>query len=470
MVGSAPVTWDPALAGDAATASTLAQVYEGLTAFDSESRVQPALASSWDVTDGGRQVTFQLRSGIHFSDGTPITADDVVDSWLRLIDPERPSPLASLLCRRRGSERLPARPRRPQRRRRSAPRATRSSWTSAGRRRTSSRSRRRRRWPSLPSDSASGRESPDLPEGMVVSGAYVPTGQNDTTIDLAANAEYWAGPPALQAIELVTDSGGRSPVSIFESGEVDWTNIGPFDASWIRYDPTLGPQLRRADSFSVDYYGFDTTRAAVRRPAGPRGVRPGRRLGSHRAALGAADRPGHVARPGRHPGSGRRGLLAGPRPGRGAGGPRRGRLPRRRWLPGDHADHVGDVLRRGRRRGAQRGLGIDVTVETRPFGEFSALLDADPPPFWGLSWIADYPAPHDFLGLLLETGSSSNEGGWSNAAFDAALEAAAATDDPAEQEEHYAEAQRIVRDEAPVIPVAYSESWSLSRDGTAGCR
>jgi oligopeptide transport system substrate-binding protein len=85
-----------------------------------------------------------------------------------------------------------------------------------------------------------------------------------------------------------------------------------------------------------------------------------------------------------------------------------------------------------------------------------------------MGWSADYPHPHDFLGLLLESGSTSNEGRWSDTAFDAALEAAAATDDISEQERLYATAERIVRDEVPVIPVSYHRTWALSRDGLGG--
>src|SRR5688572_22596224 len=93
-----PFTWDPALAGDSGSANVIAQVFEGLTAFDLNNKVQPALADSWQTSDDGRQITFHLRSGNTFSDGSPITAQDVVDSWLRTIDPARPSPLYSLLA------------------------------------------------------------------------------------------------------------------------------------------------------------------------------------------------------------------------------------------------------------------------------------------------------------------------------------------------------------------------------------
>src|SRR6185503_10781580 len=94
IASAEPYTWDPAAAPDVGTASVLAQVFEGLTAFDASSNPQPALAESWSVSDDGREITFRLRPGLVYSDGQPIRAQDVVDSWLALLDPGRPSPLA----------------------------------------------------------------------------------------------------------------------------------------------------------------------------------------------------------------------------------------------------------------------------------------------------------------------------------------------------------------------------------------
>ena len=71
-------------------------------------------------------------------------------------------------------------------------------------------------------------------------------------------------------------------------------------------------------------------------------------------------------------------------------------------------------------------------------------------------------------GLLLETGSSSNSGNWSNADYDALIDEAAATADPAEQARLYAQAQDILEVEAPIVPVEYNESWALSRLGLLG--
>ena len=90
-------TLDPAAQGDIGSAAISAQIFEGLTAFDPELNVRPALAASWDLFDDGRRIVFHLRPNLSFSDGTPITGADVVRSRLRILNPQAPSPLVSLI-------------------------------------------------------------------------------------------------------------------------------------------------------------------------------------------------------------------------------------------------------------------------------------------------------------------------------------------------------------------------------------
>ncbi|MEJ7697787.1 MAG: ABC transporter substrate-binding protein [Candidatus Limnocylindrales bacterium] len=77
------------------SAAVTAQLFETLTTFDTDRELQPALAASWQVQDGGRRIVFQLRPDLSFSDGSPLRASDVVRSWLRLLDPAAPSPLVT---------------------------------------------------------------------------------------------------------------------------------------------------------------------------------------------------------------------------------------------------------------------------------------------------------------------------------------------------------------------------------------
>ena len=54
--------------------------------------LEPELAESWTVSKDGRQISFRLRSGISFSDGTPFTAEDVAYTVQQLMDPALHSP------------------------------------------------------------------------------------------------------------------------------------------------------------------------------------------------------------------------------------------------------------------------------------------------------------------------------------------------------------------------------------------
>jgi peptide/nickel transport system substrate-binding protein len=54
--------------------------------------LEPELAVSWRVTDGGKTISFQLRKDVRFSDGTPFSADDVAYTMQQLMDPNLHSP------------------------------------------------------------------------------------------------------------------------------------------------------------------------------------------------------------------------------------------------------------------------------------------------------------------------------------------------------------------------------------------
>ena len=463
IASAAPFTWDPALAGDAGSASVLAQVYEGLTTFDPNSNVQPALAESWQVSDDGSQITFQLRSGLRYSDGTQVNAQDVVDSWFRLIDPDRPGPLASLVADISGAAdymagtverdavgiradgtRVIVDLRRP---------ATYFLAVTAS--------------PSLAVVPPSVAQAIQSGPPAVVSGAYVPSVETEGVIRLTRNSNYWAGLPELSLIELVTDFGGRSGVDMFTSTEVDYTSIGAADASWIAYDADLGPQLRQTESFSVSYYGFNTAAApfdeAEVRLAFAQAVDWTRmtalaesNTATSLVPVGVPGRDEEDHRPAYDPGAARA-LLAGAGYEGGEG------------FPTVTIATYGVGYEMVVAQQLEENLGVDVNVEGYDFETYLGFLDdAGAPQIWTLSWSADYPHAHDFLGLLLETGSTSNSGGWSDAEYDALIEQAAATVDPVEQARIYSQAQEVLEREAPIVPVEYGESWALSRDGLLG--
>jgi peptide/nickel transport system substrate-binding protein len=76
-VHSDPLVLDPHLRNEALTYAVLRNFYEGLTAFDTDMRVGPALAASWENPNDLTWV-FHLRPGVRFHDGRELTAADVV--------------------------------------------------------------------------------------------------------------------------------------------------------------------------------------------------------------------------------------------------------------------------------------------------------------------------------------------------------------------------------------------------------
>ena len=90
-----PKTLDPAKVDDQVS-ETLRYLTGGvlLRLNRRTQQVEPALAASWTVTPDGRVVTFHLRSGLRFSDGTPLNAADVVATLKRVLDPGTVAPVA----------------------------------------------------------------------------------------------------------------------------------------------------------------------------------------------------------------------------------------------------------------------------------------------------------------------------------------------------------------------------------------
>lgn len=81
----APQTFDPIQSSQIATMYAWQLVYNGLVKVDGEGNIQPEIATEWAVSDDRLTYDFTIRSGAKFSDGSPLTADDVEFSFQRLL-------------------------------------------------------------------------------------------------------------------------------------------------------------------------------------------------------------------------------------------------------------------------------------------------------------------------------------------------------------------------------------------------
>ena len=87
-VRSEPKTFDPLLVDDDSSLSIRYLTGGVLARVNRHTQeLEPELAESWKVSPDSKQITFKLRHGVHFSDGTPFAADDVAFTVQRLMDP-----------------------------------------------------------------------------------------------------------------------------------------------------------------------------------------------------------------------------------------------------------------------------------------------------------------------------------------------------------------------------------------------
>lgn len=88
-----PKTFDPQKVDDDAAASIRYLTGGVLVRLNRQTQqLEPELAESWKVSKDGREISFHLRSGITFSDGTPFSAEDVAYTMRQLMDPALHSP------------------------------------------------------------------------------------------------------------------------------------------------------------------------------------------------------------------------------------------------------------------------------------------------------------------------------------------------------------------------------------------
>jgi len=95
--GGVKETMDPAFSSQDTDATRVALVYDRLFRIDSSYTPQSQLATSWESNPEATEWTIKLREGVKFHDGSDFTAEDVVYTYKRLLDPDVGSAAASTL-------------------------------------------------------------------------------------------------------------------------------------------------------------------------------------------------------------------------------------------------------------------------------------------------------------------------------------------------------------------------------------
>ncbi|WP_409305111.1 peptide ABC transporter substrate-binding protein [Peribacillus sp. SCS-155] len=94
--GAEPTSFDPPIGFDSVSWNALNNLMEGLTRLDENHEPQPATAEKWDISSDKKTYTFHIRKDAKWSNGDDVTANDFVFAWKRLLDPNTASSAAFL--------------------------------------------------------------------------------------------------------------------------------------------------------------------------------------------------------------------------------------------------------------------------------------------------------------------------------------------------------------------------------------
>jgi len=470
--GAEPDSLDPQLARMDSALTILRDAYEGLTAVAADGGVAAGAAESWNISDDGLTYTFTLRPAARWSNGDPLTADDFIAAWRRLVDPATASQYAQMLAPVAGARAVLA--------------GTAPATTLAAEAMDERRLRVRLEAPTayflalLSHPSTFPVHRPTLaahgtafarPGVAVTNGAFVPVEwQVGAAVTARRNGEYWND--ANTAIDAVRYHHVADPVTEltrFRAGELDVTyTLPPGEAGRQRAAGARG--LHVAPQLGVYYYGY-----AVDQP--PFKDTPGLRRALAMAVdrevlaaqvLGDGELPAYGWVP---PG------VAGYAPARfdWADWPREQQLAEARRLyaeAGYSAARPLSIELRFNKSALHDRLALAVSamwkqalgVETRLVGEeFRVLkqtIDARRVQVFRGSWIGDYNDAHSFL-QVLEGGFGINLPRYASSVYDTLLAQSRAAADPQGRAALLAEAERVMLVDVPLIPLFFYVSKHL---------
>ena len=95
--GAEPESIDPHIVSDQVGMRISSALFEGLCRIDEAGKPQPGMAERWEMTPDRKTYTFHLRPNTTWSDGAPLTTQDFIYSWKRVLTPEFGADYASQL-------------------------------------------------------------------------------------------------------------------------------------------------------------------------------------------------------------------------------------------------------------------------------------------------------------------------------------------------------------------------------------
>lgn len=471
------ISLDPARVSDTESVEVVSQLYETLVTYRREAgTLEPRLAERWEVSPDGTAWTFHLRRGVRFHDGTPLDAAAVVFSFERILDPGHPAAgvdptgqgfdyARSLFQQIAAVEAVGPRAVRITSRGRYAPLAANLAVFAA----------------SIVSPTAFGARTPDRYRNPVGTGPFRFVSWKNGLLVLERNPDYWGRPPALERLSFRSLPDGRQRLIALESGSIDVAySILPDELSFVEMHPDL--VLHRAAVSSVAYLAMNTARP----PFDDVRVRRAANLAINKEPIVKLAYQG-LATP-----------ADGPLPPSQWGA---ARLPRVRYDPTAARALLAEAQRDGRFdpdrtyrfyvsstprpylpapeevgraiRANLAAVGIQTEVIVSDFADHLGAIRRGQHDLCLLGWVGDTGDPDNFLYVLFDPdhtspGAARNVSFFRDGRLHQLLLAGQRGQTRGERERVYREAQELIADAAPWVPLAHAQVAVAARVDVGG--
>jgi oligopeptide transport system substrate-binding protein len=463
-----PDPLDPTLLVDNRSIEIAQNVWDGLVDVTDQMTLVPALAQSWKVSGNGTVYTFNLRRNARFSNGQPITAQDVVFTYNRTLDPKIASPTSFYLADIQGADAvlkgkakaatgIRAIGKHTVRIKLSHPAGYFLSLVS--------------RWPAwIVSQAAvtAGGKDWIKPQNSVGSGAYHLVNQiGDSQFDFDASQYYYRGKPRIQHVTVLSIPDSTAALARYQAGDVDAViNLSTASVLKAQSDPKLKAEFHSRPLLRTVWLGMQVNKPPFtdRRVRLAFGAAIDKKTLVKIALSNQATAAGGWLPPGL-PGAVKRGDSFNPKLAKQL-------LAQAGFANGSNFPHVDltYTLATGEYKEVfefiqgqlQQNLGIKVGLKEMPTAAFqSTMKDAGKRPLlWAYSFGLDYPDAQEMDSYLAFTGQSYNFENWSNKAFEAIVNKANAIPNQQQRASLYRRAETIRLNDAPVIPLYYpNTNW-----------
>jgi oligopeptide transport system substrate-binding protein len=458
--GPEPDSLDPQLARTDSAGQILRDLYEGLLVLDRSGAPAPGVAARWEVNADASRYVFHLRQDARWSNGEAVVAEDFVRSWRRLVRPATAAPYADELLILRGATDVLAG--------RAAP--DRLGVTASDAHTLVVELERPApyfpalvaHWSLLPTDQgeAPRRAGETISNGAYVLSAWIPGSE----VRAERNRYYWnAAATHIKTIRYLHIPDANDEYRRFRADEIDTTYSVPTEYLDRPAVASEGP-LHRVPQLGLYYYAFNLDRPPFK---DARALRQAlamaidrERLVTHATGLGELPAFGWVP-PGFPLYVPQRFAWSGLSPD--------ARIATARRLYAEAGYTRAKPLRIALRipTGAVHErvavaiasmwhdvLGVEVELSAEEFKTLLVRIERGEATLFWSSWVADYDDPWTFASLV-RSGAGTNLARYRNPSYDAILDAASRTPDPASRSRLLERAERTLLEDAAVIPLYF---------------